>query len=38
MKAKQVGIIIGAIVVIALVSSYFEPLKAALRVKDESKA
>jgi len=36
LSLKQVGIIVGAIVVVGLVSTYFEPLKKTLRVRDES--
>jgi len=35
LSTKQMGIIAGAIVVVTLVSMYFEPLKAALRIKEE---
>jgi len=35
LSTKQIGIILGAIVVVGLVSTFFEPLKAALRVKEE---
>jgi hypothetical protein len=34
LSTKQIGVMVGAIVVVALVSTYFEPLKATLRVKD----
>jgi len=35
LSSKQIGIIIGAFIVVGLVSTYFEPLKDRLRVKEE---
>jgi len=35
LSMKQMGVMLGAIVVVALVSTYFEPLKGALRVREE---
>jgi hypothetical protein len=35
LSIKQIGTIIGAIIVVGLVSTYFEPLKATLRVKEQ---
>lgn len=35
LSIKKIGIILGALVVVGLVSAYFEPLKATLRVRDE---
>jgi hypothetical protein len=35
LSMKQIGVMVGAIVVVALVSTYFEPLKATLRVREE---
>jgi len=34
LSTKKIGVMLGAIVIVALVSTYFEPLKATLRVKD----
>ena len=34
LSTKQMGVMLGAIVIVALVSTYFEPLKNTLRVKD----